>query len=117
MKHKLDDIQQTLFIFAELSKREGYTWSVTNQITNKNNKTSNIKIMKNLIKDCVQGQCSIFSSKEAYISGLLGVIKFSRKSSNYYIEVYYNTADDKKKMESMHKEVKFFKNIGFFENG
>ena len=26
-------------------------------------------------------------------------------------------SDDKKKMESMHKEVKFFKNIGFFENG
>jgi hypothetical protein len=106
-----------LYVYAELCKRERYGVSVVNSITNKERYTKNIKLMKNMINDCVAGNFGVYYNKVDCI----GTIQFDYRVSHTDFTVYpvTNTAYPylKDKMELLHKEVLFFKNIGFFENG
>lgn len=114
---QLNDVRKMLYVYAELCKRERYGVSVVNSITNKDRYTENIKIMKKMINDCVAGVFCVHYNKVDCI----GTIQFDYRVSHTDFTVYsrsYTTRPYlKDKMELLHKEVLFFKNIGFFENG
>lgn len=114
---QLNDVRKMLYVYAELCKRERYGVSVVNSITNKERYTENIKLMKNMINDCVAGVFCVHYNKVDRI----GAIQFDYRVSHTDFTVHYTTNITRpyltNKMELLHKEVLFFKNIGFFENG
>lgn len=114
---QLNDVRKMLYVYAELCKRERYGVSTINLITGEQRYTKNIKIMKKMINDCVAGSFCVYYNRVDCI----GSVKFDYRVSHTEFSIYSVTNTTypylKDKMELLHKEVLFFKNIGFFENG
>lgn len=115
----LHDHQKTLHTLAELCKRESYSIEIINSLTQKQGRSQNLKQMKKMINGCHAGTVNVYKSK--YISPYykIGKIEYDCRSGREFWNVYY-TSDailGTNEMESLYKEVIFFKNIGFFEYG